>query len=257
MKWAFEHGMSIRRIGKGPELVWIHGLGESSTSFDPVVARIGGYTHVLVDLPGYGRSPWPAEPLGLEALADHLASWLRARPPAVVIGHSMGGVLATLLGDRGVARGIVNIDGNISRADCTFSGQCEEWTEAEFVDHGFAELRARIFAEGAELPMRGYFAAMTFASPHQFFRHAADLVRLSLTEQLAPRLAALPIPALFVAGVPDGIVAASRALLDHHGARWIGIEPAGHWVYLDQLERFVATIYDYLSTFSSDAPSSS
>ncbi len=70
--------MSVRRTGAGPELVWIHGLGESSTSFDPVVARLPRFTHTLVDLPGYGRSAWTAEPQGLDELADQLAAWLRS-----------------------------------------------------------------------------------------------------------------------------------------------------------------------------------
>ena len=245
MKWTIEHGMSVRRFGSGPELVWIHGLGESSTSFEPAVAELGEFSHVLVDLPGYGRSAWP-NPMGLDALADHLASWLGE--PRFVIGHSMGGVLATMIAERGAARAIVNIDGNISRGDCTFSAQAIAWSEADFVHHGFAELRGRVYEDGvADAPLRGYAAAMTFASPRMFYRHASDLVALSLTESMAPRLAALRVPALFIAGVPNGICEASRALLDRHGARWVGIEPAGHWVYLDQRERFAATIRE-LST---------
>ena len=33
--------MTVRRVGDGPPLVWIHGLGESSASFDPVVRAKG------------------------------------------------------------------------------------------------------------------------------------------------------------------------------------------------------------------------
>ena len=247
--------MSVRRIGSGPELVWIHGLGESSTSFEPAVAELGEFSHVLVDLPGYGRSAWPEGDvaMGLDAVADHLAAWLGE--PRFVIGHSMGGVLATMIAERGKATAIVNIDGNVSRGDCTFSGQAIAWSEAEFVDHGFAELRAKVYADGlAEPPLRGYAAAMTFASPRMFYRHASDLVALSQTESMAPRLAALRVPALFVAGVPNGICEASRALLDRTRARWIGIEPAGHWVYLDQRERFASAIRElHASAISSRA----
>jgi pimeloyl-ACP methyl ester carboxylesterase len=246
VKWSIEHGMSVRRTGSGPELVWIHGLGESSTSFDPVVAALDGFSHTLVDLPGYGRSAWPAEPIGLEALADHLAAWV-ARD-AVVIGHSMGGVLATLIAERGAARAIIDIDGNISGGDCTFSGQAVAWTESEFVACGLAALRARVYEAGIADPVqRGYAAAMMFASPRMFYRHAADLVAMAHGEQLAPRLAALAVPALFVAGVPRGICEASRGLLDRHRVRWIGIEPAGHWVYLDQLAQFVAVVRDFVA----------
>src|SRR4051812_9764818 len=120
INFSSEAGMSVRRTGEGPELVWIHGLGESSTSWDPVLAQLPRFSHTLIDLPGYGRSPWPSEPLSLDALADHLAAWLKARPLATLVGHSMGGVLAVMLAERGAAQRIVNVDGNLTHADCTF-----------------------------------------------------------------------------------------------------------------------------------------
>lgn len=239
--------MSVRRTGTGRELVWIHGLGESSTSFEPVVAQLPQLSHTLIDLPGYGRSQW-VDPLSLEPLADHLAAWLQQRPSTTVIGHSMGGVLAVMLAERGAASAIVDIDGNVTRGDCTFSAQTLPYTEDEFTDHGFAEMRAQVYAAGvAEPALRTYHAAMCFASPRMFYRQAHDLVTLSLTESMAPRLAALTIPALFIAGVPRGICEASRALLDRHRVRWVGIEPAGHWVYLDQVAMFAAALEHFLA----------
>ncbi len=91
-QWSLEHAMMVRQGGAGRVVVWLHGLGEWSAIFDPVVAapELAGFTHVLPDLPGYGRSPWPrALPPGdsLEQLAEHLASWLRNRPPVILIGH--------------------------------------------------------------------------------------------------------------------------------------------------------------------------
>jgi len=240
MKFTFENGMSVRRTGEGARIVWIHGLGESSTSFEPVVARLPGFEHVLVDLPGYGRSPWvPA--MSLEKLADHLAAWMP--PESVVIGHSMGGVLATLIAERTRVRGIIDVDGNISRGDCTFSAAAQAYSLEAFRDHGFAELRAKVYADGMTKPeLRGYHAAMCFASPDMFHRHACDLVEMSSTNTLAARLAAVKTRALFVAGVPDGVCMETRRQLDAHGIQWVGIEPAGHWVYLDQLERFAPRV---------------
>lgn len=240
MKFAMEHGMSVRRTGEGPRIVWIHGLGESSTSFEPVIMRLPNLEHVLVDLPGYGRSPWIAA-LGLEKLADHLAGWLPA--DSFVIGHSMGGVLATLIAERAATRGIINVDGNISRGDCTFSAAAQEFSANEFRAHGFATLRAQVYADGMTRPeLRGYHAAMCFASPEMFHRHACDLVEMSSTNTLAGRLAAVKTKKLFVAGVPDGVCVETRRQLDAHGIPWVGLEPAGHWVYLDQLERFASEV---------------
>jgi len=76
--------MMVRRFGTGPELVWIHGLGEQSRSLDAVAAHpaLAGLSHVLIDLPGYGRSPWPERADALEQLADRLAGWIGDRQPA-------------------------------------------------------------------------------------------------------------------------------------------------------------------------------
>jgi pimeloyl-ACP methyl ester carboxylesterase len=226
VRWSLEHGMSVRRIGSGPHVVWIHGLGESSTSFDPVVAGMPGFTHVLPDLPGYGRSPWPAEPTGLDALAELLAAWAATEPPAIWIGHSMGGVLATLVAERAPVRGLVNVEGNITRGDCVFSGQAAAFDADAFASHGLAELRARVYADGlAHPPLRGYAAAMYFASPRVFHRHACDLVALSASDVLAPRLARL------------------RAC----SVRTATLSPAGHWAHLDQPSAFLGTV---LSSYS-------
>jgi pimeloyl-ACP methyl ester carboxylesterase len=255
MRWSLEAGMVVRRTGPavndGARVIWIHGLGESSVSFEPVIAkmmtRAPSLSHVLVDLPGYGRSPWPEGATSLPTLADHLASWLSHSEPAFIVGHSMGGVLAQLVAERTHVKGIVNIDGNISSGDCTFSLKAHAYSLADFRAHGFAALRAEVYADGAARPeLRTYHAAMCFASPDVFHRHAADLVEMSATNTLAPRLAALHCPVLFVAGVPDGVCPETRRQLTEHKVRWVGIEPAGHWVYLDQLDRFVDEVTAFL-----------
>jgi pimeloyl-ACP methyl ester carboxylesterase len=246
-QWTLEHGMSVRRVGRGPTVVWIHGLGESSAGFDPVLPELGGYTHVLVDLPGYGRSPWPDDVIGLDEVASRLARWLANEQPAVLVGHSMGGVLATFVAELAPVRGVVNIDGNLTRGDCTFSAQAGAYSLADFRARGFETLRAEVYGVGAQRPeLRGYHAAMYFASPDVFHRHALDLVLLSAGDTLAPRLAALTVPKLFVAGVPRGVCAASRARLDELRIPWLSIEPAGHWVHLDQHERFATAVDTFL-----------
>jgi pimeloyl-ACP methyl ester carboxylesterase len=255
MRWSLEHGMMVRRFGGGPELVWLHGLGEWSPSFDAVAVHpvFAGFAHVLPDLPGYGRSPWPDEPDGLEQLADRVAAWLAERPgerqgaPPVLIGHSMGGVLATLVAERIAVRAVVDVEGNLSRGDCNFSAPASAYLPDDFVAHGYTAMRADVHERGrTDVALRDYHAAMCAASPRAFHRHAVDLVAMSESGRLAPRLAGLGVPTLFVAGVPDGICEYSRGLLDHHGVRWVGIEPAGHWVHCDQPEAFASAVAGFL-----------
>jgi pimeloyl-ACP methyl ester carboxylesterase len=253
MRWNLEHAaghaMMVRRFGAGPEIVWIPGLGEQSQSIDPVAAHpaLAGFSHTLIDLPGYGRSPWPEHVEGLEQLAASLATWIGDRRPAV-IGHSMGGVLATLIAERVAVRAVIDVDGNLSRGDCTFSAKAAAYSLDDFVAYGLSTMRAAVYEAGrASLPLRGYHAAMVLASPRSFHRHAQDLVAMSEPETLVTRLAALRPPALFVAGVPGGICERSRELLESHGVRWIGLSPAGHWVHLDQPDRFAAEVAGFLS----------
>jgi len=250
-----EHGMMVRRrpstVPNAVTMVWLHGLGESSQSFDPVASHpaLGNFHHVLPDLPGYGRSPWPSTPQSLEEVADVIAAWLDQ--PAILVGHSQGGVLATLVAERVPlrARAVVNVDGNLSRGDCTFSAMAAAYPLADFVATGAATMRDAVYLRGVdERPLRGYHAAMVLADPATFHRHATELVALSEREDLAPRLAALPCAHLFVAGVPDGICAYSRGLLDRHRVTWVRLEPAGHWVYLDQLDKFVAHLAGFAAS---------
>ena len=255
MRWTLEHAgghaIMVRRSGSGPELIWIHGLGEQSRSLDAIAAHpaLAGFTHVLIDLPGYGRSPWPAgdaHPDDLEQLAEQLAGWIGDRRPAL-IGHSMGGVLATLIAERIAVRAVIDVEGNLSRGDCTHSAQAAAYSLDDFLAHGYATMRATVYEDGRTDPaLRGYHAAMTMASPRVFHHHALQLVALSEPETLVTRLAALRVPVLFVAGVPGGICEHSRALLDRHGVRWVGIEPAGHWVHIDQPDRFAAAVAGFL-----------
>jgi pimeloyl-ACP methyl ester carboxylesterase len=262
MRWTLESAagqpMVVRRFGRGPEIVWLHGLGEHSQNLDAIASHpaLAGFSHVLPDLPGYGRSPWPEwgdagdgggdVPEDLDRLAERLAAWIGNRQPAL-IGLSLGGVLATLIAERIAVRAVVDVDGNLSRGDCTFSARAAAYTLDEFVAHGFSALRAQIYEAGrTDVALRGYHAAMTLASPRVFHHHAVQLIAISEPETLPARLAALGAPALFVAGVPGGICPRSRDLLDRHGVHWIGVEPAGHWVHIDQPDRFAAEVARFL-----------
>ena len=240
MTWSVEHGMVVRRFGDGPELVWIHGLGEQSASFDAVAARLPGFTHVLPDLPGYGRSAPLDE--SLEQTAARITAWIGDRAPLLAC-HSMGGVLAQLVAEQLPVAGVIDIDGNLTRGDCTFSAKAVAFTRADFAAHGFDTLRDEAYKRGiADPALRGYYVAMRMADPHVFHRHATELVALSAAEVLAPRLAALRVPVLYIAGVPNGACERSRMLLGKHGVRWVGIEPAGHWPFIDQPDAFAAAV---------------
>ncbi|WP_120004212.1 alpha/beta fold hydrolase [Nesterenkonia muleiensis] len=114
---SFTHGgrqMVYSRLD-GPDgltFVVIHGIGMGRQVYADLcreLARSG--TVYAVDLPGFGDSPEPSEPLTMPATGDFLADFIRSLniENPVLIGHSMGGqvVAETLarhpeLSDRGV-----------------------------------------------------------------------------------------------------------------------------------------------------------
>jgi pimeloyl-ACP methyl ester carboxylesterase len=260
LRHTFENGMFVRETGPAGAtvtLLFIHGLGESGLCFEHLLGadELAAYRLLVPDLPGYGRSPWLAgEPLGLADQADHLAGWLRGRGegPVILVGHSMGGVVALLLAERhaALARGVIDVDGNKSPDDCTFSGQAAGQDLATFRAGGFEKLRAAVHDLGRKRAAeRGYHVSLCLADPRAYHRNSLELVEMSAREDLALRLAALPVPMVYVAGVPGGASLRSRQLLGEAGVTVMGISPAGHWPFIDRPEEFLhqmAVFLDFL-----------
>ncbi|SED54886.1 Pimeloyl-ACP methyl ester carboxylesterase [Streptomyces sp. 2224.1] len=101
--------------GDGPQLVLLHGYGRSLADWDASAAQLtSGHRVLAVDLPGHGRSP-AISPWTIPAVVRHLTDTLDAQgvPEAVVVGHSLGGLVAVEYAranpDR--TRAAVNLDG--------------------------------------------------------------------------------------------------------------------------------------------------
>lgn len=87
----------------GPNFVMVHGLGVSSTYFEPLAELLADAGAVwLVDLPGYGASPKPARDVPLRDHARTLGATLDAAgiEQPVLIGHSWGCQVVSELADQ-------------------------------------------------------------------------------------------------------------------------------------------------------------
>lgn len=99
--------------GSGPAIVFLHGIGSSSATWDRVAELLSGaHRTVTFDLLGHGESPVlddPAEYTRDRALDDVDALLDGLDGPAVLVGHSLGGYLALAHAATrpGVARGVV------------------------------------------------------------------------------------------------------------------------------------------------------
>ena len=90
----------------GPLLVCLHGLGGSTETFSPLVPFLPqAYNIVLVDFPGFGKTPLAGvrKPLSVEGLVVDLADLIAslrgssngsASSKVVIFGHSLGAIVA-------------------------------------------------------------------------------------------------------------------------------------------------------------------
>lgn len=244
--------MALRSFGEGKAILWVHGLGESSLCFESVISRstLKPYRHWLLDLPGYGRSR-RVEPLSLAETTALLEPVLKMTGRCVVVGHSMGGVLAVMMAERfGPDRieAIVNVEGNLSLGDCQYSGRVAGCTERDFLQWGRRELLDGLYHQGVvDEAHRGYYASMRLADPRAVYLHSKELVSLSESETMVGRMERLEVPSYYLAGVPHGVCERSLELLSESRLSYDIVTPSGHWPFLDRPGEFAEKLAERMT----------
>jgi pimeloyl-ACP methyl ester carboxylesterase len=254
-------GLAVRERGAREDrgrrltMVWIHGLGESGLCFEGTMTdrRLGRFGHLAPDLLGYGRSPWPPQPLSLTEHAEQLRGWLlrNSEGELILVGHSMGGVIGTLLCENPEALGrrlaaFVNVEGNVSPSDCTNSATAARYGLDAFLAHGYDALGDEIYRLGAsDRAHRAYYPSLRLADPRSYHRDSCELVEASARRDLARRLGALDLPRVYVHGRPGGTQAGSLRLLDDAGVERITVDEAGHWPFVDQPRVFAEAVAEW------------
>jgi pimeloyl-ACP methyl ester carboxylesterase len=233
--------MRLEVAGDGRPVVFIHGLGATSSSFQPMLTEFSGFRCIRPDLPGSGRSPRPSEPVTMAGLVDAVIELMKAAvgAPAHLIAHSMGTLVAqhvaarapetlaslTLFGPIGepsdAARErlrdrarLVRRDGMIAVADVVAAGGLSSGTkETNPLAFAFVrELHLRQEAEGFAQSCEALAGAS--AADHRAIRH----------------------PTTLVAGEDDSVAppTAAQALADRiKGARLKVLPRCGHWTPLE------------------------
>lgn len=89
-----EQNIYYQRTGRGKNLVILHGWGQDSSSFWPLVDLLKqDFTLWLIDLPGFGRSDLPRKSLTVSDYAEIVKEFLKKNRliKPICLGHSNGG----------------------------------------------------------------------------------------------------------------------------------------------------------------------
>ncbi|MBO6240088.1 MAG: alpha/beta hydrolase [Butyrivibrio sp.] len=121
------NGLNINYIdeGKGPLLVMLHGWGSNIDLFAGVISFAkSGYHVVAMDMPGFGKSDEPQEPMNVDAFVDFVLDFIKKLYPdekeIIFLGHSMGGRIIIKLAS-GIHDGRIKTDFTIPKIILTDS----------------------------------------------------------------------------------------------------------------------------------------
>jgi pimeloyl-ACP methyl ester carboxylesterase len=242
---------SVEVRGRGPDVILIPGLSSGRDVWDSIVAAVPGYRYHLVQVAGFAGEPAGGNRSGpvVAPLADEIARYITSRglrQPAIV-GHSMGGTLAMMIGTRhpGLAGKIMAVD-ILPQPAGLFGGSSAD----------MGPLARSILSSPSGRRLFGSLIA-AFSPPDAASRRSdPDVVARAMNDlagmDLGPRLAQLRAPLTVVYASPD---ARGRAALDRsfanayagvRGARLVRIDGSGHMVMLDQPARFAAAMRNFL-----------
>jgi len=95
------HQRAYRMMGSGPALLMLHGIGDSSETWVPLMAELArDFTVIAPDLLGHGASAKPRADYSVAAYANGMRDLLEVLgiETAPVVGHSLGGGVAAQFG---------------------------------------------------------------------------------------------------------------------------------------------------------------
>jgi pimeloyl-ACP methyl ester carboxylesterase len=256
--------LAYREAGSGPAMVFLHGLGGNSASWEPQFARFSA-THRVVawDMPGFGDSEAlatsSATTRDLSTLAQRFMEALGIEQ-AVGVGTSYGTVILADLAQLHPSHltSMVFACGVIGMAHLPpeMRARLRETRRAELEAMGqrkFAQTRNSTYL-GKAIPKALVDRIVELAGsarPEGYLQAYGAFTE----SDIFPSLAAVKVPVLVVSGADDPIapprdcVRVAKALSD---AEYHCVENAGHYVNLEQAEAFNRLVDDFLVRIASE-----
>ncbi|MFC4670122.1 alpha/beta fold hydrolase [Seohaeicola nanhaiensis] len=208
-------GLAAITAGEGPLVLLLHGVGLRAEAWNAQIDALSArYRVVAPDLPGHGGSA----PVGIERLGAYTDAVARLLDePALVVGHSMGALIALDLAGRypDLVDGLAALNSVFRRSDSARAAvrARAETLDGQSVADPTPTLR-RWFGE-TQSPERAACEAWLRGIDPEGYRAAYNVFARSDGPSSAS-LRALAVPALFMTGEaePNSTPAMSRAMAD-------------------------------------------
>ena len=233
--------------GQGPvQVVWLHGWQRKGRDFEASATMLAdqGVASVALDLPGFGSSPAPEVAGGARHYAELVEPVVATigDGPVLLVGHSFGGTVATVLAARrpDLARGLVLTGAPLLRRGATTKAPLS-YRAARWLHH-----RGLISAERIEASRQRHGSSD--------YRNAKGVMRevlvISVNESYADELTRLRSPVTMLWGendneVPVAIAEQASALLSApHSLRVLA--GVGHMVPTDAPDELLRSVVEAL-----------
>src|SRR5690349_17819619 len=262
----------VEEIGPahGPIAILIHGWSSSWFTWKPILPSLSKrYRCIAIDLPGFGKSPAPTERPSIAGYADLVASLIEqfSDRAVLVMGHSMGGQIATTLALRYpvLVEKLVLLNPALSGRLSTRVNllmkphvMAERYRPVEWLLYVAAKtpldytdflLKPTNFAERANVSAKDYAQIRADARRRgQGQIRAACFVAMQ-DGDLRGQLGQIETPALVIWGAEDNIVPlrdAGAVAAEWPGADLRLIPNAGHWPQFEQPDATLRHISHFL-----------
>lgn len=231
-------------------LVFIHGSGDSARVWDDVIARLGEFVTVALDLPGHGAlagAPLPSVDVAAYAEWLQLELTRRGIERSTLIGHSLGGAIVmqlALTAPSSVGRLILVGTGARLRVAPEFLQMAQSAGDAE-TSHTPAITRVG-FSDAHIALADAYDAGRAQTAPGALFH---DLTACNQFDVIAD-LDRIAQPTLIIVGAEDRMTPPKFSVfLQSHiaGSELVVIPAAGHYAQIEDPQRVADALRVWLA----------
>jgi len=275
IQYTTVHGYrrAFRYAGSGPALLLLHGIGDSSDTWEPVIEELAQhYTVIAPDLLGHGRSDRPRADYSIAAYACGMRDLISVLDldRVTVLGHSLGGGIAmqfayqfpercerlVLVGTGGVGPKTHKLLHMVATPGVetmlpllrvpgvkqvgSVGLRMLHWLDTDLGRD--SDDLMRIFDALPDSPARSAFLRTLRAAVDRRGQVITMLDRCYLAEGM---------PTLLIWGERDAIIPVDQASLVHEampGSRLELFADSGHFPHHTESERFLAVLHDFMGS---------